>query len=105
MTTMKDREHGFEAKFAPYEEMMFKAEAPRNKLPGHWAAELPDETGSKISDYANEVIKADFAEPGDAGVLPKVVDDLGGRASEEAVRAKMNELLALAKGQFLYETW
>ena len=105
MTTMKDREHAFEAKFAPDEEMMFKAEAPRNKLPGHWTAELPDQTGSKISDYAKEVIKADFAEPGDADVLPKVVDDLGGRASEEEVRAKINELLALAKGQFPYETW
>lgn len=104
MTTMKDREHAFEAKFAHDEEMMFKAEARRNKLLGHWAAELLGKTGSEISDYAKEVIKADFAEPGDADVLRKVVDDLGGRASEEEVRAKMNEFLAIAKGQILDET-
>ena len=40
MTTFDDREHAFEAKFAHDAEMVFRAEARRNKLVGLWAAEI-----------------------------------------------------------------
>ena len=39
MSDMKDREEGFERKFAFDEELRFKATARRNKLLGLWAAE------------------------------------------------------------------
>ena len=39
MSSMKDREEGFERKFAFDEELRFKASARRNKALGLWAAE------------------------------------------------------------------
>ena len=39
MSTMKDREEGFERKFALDEELKFKAVARRNRMLGLWAAE------------------------------------------------------------------
>ena len=39
MTTFKDRNKGFERKFAHDEELKFRATARRNKLLGLWAAE------------------------------------------------------------------
>ena len=103
MSSMKDRENAFENKFAHDAEMQFKAEARRNKLLGHWAAGLLGKTGSEIEDYAKEVIRADFQEPGDEDVFRKVSDDLGGRATEETIRAKMSELMATAKAQLMDE--
>ena len=38
MANMKDREEGFERKFAHDEELRFKAMARRNRLLGPWAA-------------------------------------------------------------------
>ena len=40
MSTFDDRENAFENKYAHDAEMLFKAEARRNKLLGLWAAEL-----------------------------------------------------------------
>jgi hypothetical protein len=39
MTTFKDRNKGFEQKFAHDEELKFRATARRNKLLGLWAAD------------------------------------------------------------------
>lgn len=103
MTTFDDREHAFEAKFAHDEEMKFRAQARRNKLLGLWAAGLMGKTGDEAEAYAREVIKADFEEAGDEDVFRKVAGDLGGRADEATIRAKMQELLALAKAQIMDE--
>ena len=104
MTTFKDREKAFENKYAHDAEMQFKAEARRNKLVGLWAAELMGKTAEEADAYAREVIKADFTEPGHEDVVRKVAGDLGDRASEDEIRAKMAELLAVAKAQVLTET-
>jgi hypothetical protein len=103
MTTLDDREHAFEAKFAHDAEMQFKAEARRNKLLGLWAAELMGKSSDEADAYAAEVIKADFAEAGDEDVYRKVSGDLGDLADEATVRAKMKELMATAKAQLLNE--
>ena len=99
MTTFNDREKGFENKFAHDEEMQFKAVARRNRLLGLWAASLLGKTGDDADAYAMEVVRADFAEAGDEDVFRKVAADLGDRADEATIRAKMAELLAVAKGQ------
>lgn len=104
MTTLSDRERAFESKFAHDAEMQFKAEARRNKLLGLWAAELMGKTGEEAQAYAAEVIKADFEEPGDEDVYRKVAGDLGDRADERTIRAKMAELMAVAKSQILEES-
>ena len=103
MSTMKDRENAFENKFAHDAEMQFKAEARRNKLLGLWAADLLGKSGDDAADYAKEVVKADFEEAGDEDVYRKVAGDLGTKADEATIRAKMVSLMAEAKGQILAE--
>ncbi len=103
MSSMKDRENAFENKFAHDAEMQFKAEARRNKLLGLWAADLMGKTGEDANDYAREVIKSDFEEAGDEDVYRKVSGDLGDKADEATIRAKMKELLAEAKAQLIDE--
>lgn len=99
MSTFDKREEGFEKKFALDEEQKFKAEARRNKLLGLWAAEKLGKTGDEAAAYAKEVVSADFEEAGDADVLRKVVKDLEGKATEQEIRVKMDELVAVAVAQ------
>lgn len=100
MTTFDKREEGFEKKFAHDEELKFKAYARRNKLLGLWAADQLGKTGADAEAYAKEVVLADFEEAGDDDVLRKIVADLSSKGiSEQAVRAKMTELLAEAVKQ------
>ena len=103
MSTMKDRENAFENKYAHDAEMQFKAEARRNKLLGLWAADLMGKSGDDAAAYAKEVIKSDFEEAGDEDVFRKVKGDLGDKASEADVRAKMAELMITAKAQLIDE--
>ncbi|MCV2870406.1 DUF1476 domain-containing protein [Defluviimonas sp. WL0002] len=103
MTTFDDRENAFENKFAHDEELRFKAEARRNKLLGLWAAGLLGKTGDDAAAYAKEVVMADFEEAGDEDVFRKVAGDLGDRAEEPMIRAKMFELMEEAKRQIMNE--
>ncbi|PJI91705.1 hypothetical protein BC777_0539 [Yoonia maricola] len=103
MSTFDDRENAFENKFAHDAEMQFKADARRNKLLGLWAAELLGKSGSDAEDYAKEVVKSDFEEAGHEDVYRKVSGDLGNKADEATIRAKMAELMAEAKAQLMDE--
>lgn len=103
MTTFTDREKAFESKFAHDAEMQFKAEARRNKLAGLWAADLLGKTGAAADDYAMTVVTADFEEAGVEDVVRKLAADLGDKASAEVIRAKLAELLAVAKAQLMAE--
>ncbi|WP_299918066.1 DUF1476 domain-containing protein [uncultured Roseobacter sp.] len=103
MTTFDDRENAFENKYAHDAEMQFKAEARRNKLLGLWAADLLGKSGDDATEYAKEVVKSDFEEAGDEDVYRKVSGDLGSRADEATIRAKMRELMAEAKSQIMQE--
>ncbi|MCU0902801.1 MAG: DUF1476 domain-containing protein [Tabrizicola sp.] len=103
MTTFDDRENAFESKFAHDSEMQFRAEARRNKLLGLWAAELLGKSAEDAAAYAIEVVSADFEEAGDEDVVRKVVADLAGKASADEIRAKLKELLPVAKAQLMSE--
>ena len=103
MSTFDDRENAFENKFAHDAEMQFKAEARRNRLLGLWAAGLLGKDGDAANAYATEVVKSDFEEAGDEDVFRKVSGDLGDKATEAEIRAKMVELLAQAKAQLMEE--
>jgi|SRR6056297_1074866 len=103
MSTFDERETAFENKFAHDEEMKFRAEARRNKLLGLWAAELMGKTGEDAEIYARAVVKADFEEPGHEDVVRKVAGDLGDIADADTIRAKMDELLKIAKAQLVKE--
>ncbi|WP_458790623.1 DUF1476 domain-containing protein [Yoonia sp. MH D7] len=103
MSTFNDRENAFENKFAHDAEMQFKAEARGNKLLGLWAAELLGKSGDDASAYAAEVVKSDFEEAGHEDVYRKVSGDLGDKADEATIRAKMAACLIEAKSQLLSE--
>ena len=103
MTTFNDRENAFENKFAHDAEMQFKADARRNKLVGLWAADLLGKSGDEANDYALTVVMADLEEAGIEDVVRKVAADLAGKASADEIRAKMAELLPVAKAQLMAE--
>ncbi|MGR3804795.1 DUF1476 domain-containing protein [Marinibacterium profundimaris] len=103
MSTFDDREHAFEAKFAHDEEMIFRAVARRNKLTGLWAAELLGKTGDDALEYAKSVVIADFEEAGHEDVVRKLAADLGDKADADTIRAKMAELLPVAKAEIMKE--
>lgn len=103
MTSFDDRENAFEAKFAHDADMQFRAEARRNKLLGLWAAELLGKSGDEAAEYAMTVVAADFEEAGSDDVVRKVAADLAGLADDTQIRAKLAEMLAVAKTQLMTE--
>jgi hypothetical protein len=104
MSQFEERERAFENMFAHDEEMKFRARARRNKMLGLWAAKLLGKEGEEADAYAMEVVRSDFSEPGHEDVIRKLVGDLGPRADEAEIRAKMEEFLGAAKSQLLRET-
>ena len=102
MSSMRDRQQGFEKKFAMDEDLKFKAMARRNKLLGLWAAEKLGKTGADAEAYAKEVVRADFEEAGDNDVFRKVRADFDAASvaqSDQQIRVIMDELLATAIDQ------
>lgn len=103
MTTFDEREHAYEAKFARDADLQFKAEARRNRLLGEWAAELLGKSGEDAKAYALSVVTSDFEEPGDEDVFRKIAADLQGKVDEAGIRAKMSELVGVARQQLMDE--
>jgi hypothetical protein len=102
MTTFDKREEAFEKKFAVDEELRFKAEARRNKLLGLWVAEKLGIGGAEAGAYAKEVVAAEFGDAGDDDVVRKIIGDLAAKGvniTEKEIRARMDELMALAVTQ------
>jgi hypothetical protein len=102
MTTFDKREEGFEKQFALDEELRFKANARRNKLLGHWAADKLGLKGDEAEAYAKAVVMADFEEAGDHDVLRKVQQDFqakGVELSEHQIRRTMDEMMNQAIAQ------
>jgi hypothetical protein len=100
MTIFDRREEGFENQFAHEEEIRFKAEARRNNLIGHWAAEKLGLSGSAADDYARDIVDSAVAAAGSRAVVAKLVADLTTKGvSEATIQAKMAELLKIATEQ------
>ena len=104
MTTFDDRERGYESKFAHDANLRFKADARRNRLLGEWAAGLLGKTGDDARAYALTVVTSDFEEPGYEDVVRKLAADLQGKADESEIRAKMAELMDVARRQVIDES-
>lgn len=102
MSELDKRRDTYENKFAHDAELKFKAEARRNKLLGHWAAELLGKSGDEVNEYAKEVVRADFDEPGDEDVFRKIRGDFDAASvsqSDEEIRKQMTTLMSLAVEQ------
>jgi len=96
MSGIEKRGDAFENKFAHDAELQFKAEARRNKLLGLWAAEMLGKSGDEASEYAKEVVRSDFEEPGDEDVFRKVQADFAAaniEQSEDQIRVAMADLM------------
>ncbi|HUF44139.1 MAG TPA: DUF1476 domain-containing protein [Aestuariivirgaceae bacterium] len=107
MSSFDKRRDSFEKKFALDEEQKFKARVRRNKLLGLWAAEKLGLTGTEAADYAKDVIKTDFSEPGDEDVFRKISGDFTAKRvdqSEHQIRRTMEELMSTAAEQIQNET-
>lgn len=103
----EDRKKAAEGKWAHDEELRFKVMARRNKLLGQWAAGEMGISGTDSEAYAKAVVVADFEEAGDEDVFRKIRKDFDAKkiaASDTAIRAKMQELLAIAGDQVMAET-
>lgn len=106
MSSFNRRGEGFEKKFALDEEQKFKALVRRNKLLGLWAADKMGLTGTEAAEYAKELIKADFNEPGEEDVFRKVKEDFAAKGvdqSEHQIRRTMEELMVTAAEQIQSE--
>ena len=102
MTTFDERERSYEKKFAMDQELMFKAEARRNKLLGQWAAAKLGLTGTAVDDYVKAVRKADLAQKGDEDVFQKVKGDFAAKGvgvPDAEVRKAISDFLAAAVSQ------
>jgi hypothetical protein len=102
MTTFNERERSYEKKFAMDQELMFKAEARRNKLLGQWAAARLGLTGTAVDDYVKAVRKADLAQKGDEDVFQKVKGDFtakGVAVPDAELRKALSDFMATAVSQ------
>jgi len=102
MTTFDDRKKTAENKFAHDAELLFKAQARRNKLLGLWAAALLGKSGTDADAYVKDVLASDFEESGDEDVFRKLRKDFdaaGVAESDEAIRRQMATLLAQATSE------
>jgi len=100
MSSFSDREQGFEGKFHPRS----GAGVPRRRPPQSHARRMgrPSNGAGNVDDYARAVVKSDIDQPGDDDVLRKVSQDLAGSGLSvplNEIRAKMDEFLAIARGQ------
>ena len=103
MSSFDDRKKGFEKKFVRDEEMQFKVNAKRNKYLGEWVAEKLGKKDQNKEIYVQEVIKSDFAEPGDEDVFRKVKKDFEERSisiEDSEIREQMEKALSRAKEDF-----
>ena len=99
MTTFDKREEGLEGRFAHDAELQFKATARRDRALGAYIAELLGKTGDDATAYADSLIKANLAEPGDQDLFRKVradLDEAGVDLSDHLLEKKASELMARA---------
>jgi hypothetical protein len=104
MTSFDDRERAFENIYARDQEMQFKVIARRNRLLGHWAAQLMGLNSVEAEAYAKDVVRADFEEAGDEDVIRKILGDLtsaGVDADETRIREALEHKSVEARRQMI----
>lgn len=107
MSTFDEREKSYETRYAREQEFEFRAQARRAKLMGLWAAEKMGLTGLEAEQYARNLVKTDFEEPGVEDIVRKLKADFaacGLDISEHRIRRELEEQLAAAREQLRQET-
>jgi hypothetical protein len=102
MTSFDNRKDAFENKFAHDAETQFRILARRDRLVGEWAAGFLGLDATEAQAYAKSVVIADLEEAGDEDVVRKLVADLAEAGVDEAaIRAKLTEMVEVARQQIL----
>jgi hypothetical protein len=99
MITFKDREKGFEKKFALDEEMKFKANVRCNRLVGLWAAKRLGLDDAAADAYAKEIVTIGFEHPGSDSVFTKLRTDFDAHGvvqSDHQIRRTLEEFMLSA---------
>ena len=99
MTTFKDIEKSFEAKFANDEELKFRAQARCNRMLGQWAAQKLNFADTQAAAYANDLVMMDVDQPGTDAVFKRIRADFDANnvsQSDRQIRRAMDEFLASA---------
>ena len=107
MTNFNDRERAEEAHYALDQDMLFRITARRNRLLGHWAAELMKLSAAEADAYAKSVVQADFEEAGDEDVIRKLLGDLvsaGIETSEAEIRSALEAKMVESRRQIMGES-
>jgi hypothetical protein len=97
MTTFKDIEKSFEAKFAHDEELKFRARARCNRMVGQWAAQKLNLADTQAAAYANDLVMADVDQPGTDAVFRRIRADFDANnvlQSDRQIRRMMEDVLA-----------
>ncbi|CAN5682133.1 DUF1476 domain-containing protein [soil metagenome] len=97
MDTFKDREKGFEAKFAHDMELTFLARVRSHYQAGLWAAGMLGKKGDEAHAYAEAVRIEDFKGSSARAVAARIRRDLEGRVSDAEIDAKIAALRAEAE--------
>lgn len=98
MSTLDDREKGFERKFVSEQEREFRAQTRAARMLGEWAARKMGL--ENVNEYVQAVVRSEVAHGGEQDVLRKVTQDLAGagiETRETEVHSKLDEYLALAR--------
>ena len=93
MTTFDDRERHEETRFKHDQELAIKPRNRGNRIFGMWVAEQLGLSGEAATNYAKDVVLADFEMPGDDDVLTKVKADLAAKSIEVSEHVLKKHLL------------
>jgi hypothetical protein len=99
MTTFKDIESAYEAKFAIDENVKFKARARCNRLVGLWAAQKLGLAGAQAEAYAKELMMVELEKPEADGVFKMIRSDFDAKGvaqSDHQIRRTLDDYLAQA---------
>ena len=108
MTLFDNRERAFEQMFVHDEEARFRALVKRNKLLGEWATTQLGLTGEKADAYVNDISRSLVGGVVDEGLVEKLRSDFaahGINQSEDQIREKMAELMAVGATQVRSSAW
>ncbi|MEO0515436.1 MAG: DUF1476 domain-containing protein [Planctomycetota bacterium] len=93
MSGYDERKRGMETQLAHDSELNFKIRNRRNRLLGEWAAFQLGLEGKDAMAYAQDVVHADFVEPGEQDVYRKVMRDFQ-EAGVGITAAKLRQRMA-----------
>jgi len=92
--TFRDRERGYEAKWAHDEETLFEIMAKRDAWLGRWAAEIMQLPAGEVASYVKAVVDAGLLGKGNEPVFEKIREDFAAKmlaCPDSIIRRKMED--------------